>query len=561
MHVDSYLEIFTTMYGWAFANIISSIIIGTGLVVVPFFVIIFKKWMDAKEQGMQAGGILSLLEAAQTRLVVALFVATLCFFSSPSMSLKSTDLIYQPAPTLANANPAEVSRDKGTGTTYSNAMEDSKNLDNIGAEKGLDKVPLWWFSVMAISSGINNAIRDGIKSAQGSASMRELQMIAQNMGVTDPGLAGELARFRAACYNEARRKYDREIAPDDYDAEWKKFLENEYNRKDPEGIDSRLFRGDKRFYASIQSTIPSTLFKYEAQRDEAMAGGAPADPSKAQGYPMCDEWWEAIQKYIIEHNEANKEFNKQAAQEWLVNNSGTNLSAAGLGSDSPEKKVKDITTKVALFNFQQYYGAEMKSDGMSRIVGALGIIEKRFESAVLYAIMVTGLPMIQALLLMGIYTFLPLAVFLSGFDLRAMFLGAVAILTVKLFASMWVIAMWIDSKLLDAMYPNGSSFFTKTAGDVANGYKELVLGIMLMMLFVGLPMLWLSMMGWLGIQAARGLNHMLDTGRASVTQAAHSGTSTVSTAGRMAVTKGMGGGSKSVGRNPSQTTYISYGSK
>ena len=78
---------------------------------------------------------------------------------------------------------------------------------------------------------------------------------------------------------------------------------------------------------------------------------------------------------------------------------------------------------------------------------------------------------------------------------------------------------------------------------------------------VGLPMLWLSMMGWLGIQAARGLNHMLDTGRASVTQAAHSGTSTVSTAGRMAVTKGMGGGSKSVGRNPSQTTYISYGSK
>ena len=25
MHVDSYLEVFTTMYGWAFANIISSI--------------------------------------------------------------------------------------------------------------------------------------------------------------------------------------------------------------------------------------------------------------------------------------------------------------------------------------------------------------------------------------------------------------------------------------------------------------------------------------------------------------------------------------------------------
>ena len=44
MHVDSYLEIFTTVYGWALANVISSLIVGTGLVVVPFFAIIFNKW-------------------------------------------------------------------------------------------------------------------------------------------------------------------------------------------------------------------------------------------------------------------------------------------------------------------------------------------------------------------------------------------------------------------------------------------------------------------------------------------------------------------------------------
>lgn len=34
---------------------------------------------------------------------------------------------------------------------------------------------------------------------------------------------------------------------------------------------------------------------------------------------------------------------------------------------------------------------------------------------------ITALPMMQALMLMGIYMFLPLVVFLSGFDLRAMF--------------------------------------------------------------------------------------------------------------------------------------------
>ena len=36
MQLDSYLEIFTTMYGWAFANIIGEVITGTGLVIIPF---------------------------------------------------------------------------------------------------------------------------------------------------------------------------------------------------------------------------------------------------------------------------------------------------------------------------------------------------------------------------------------------------------------------------------------------------------------------------------------------------------------------------------------------
>ena len=51
MQLDSYLEIFTTMYGWAFANIFGEIITGTGLVVIPFMLIVFNAWREAKEQG------------------------------------------------------------------------------------------------------------------------------------------------------------------------------------------------------------------------------------------------------------------------------------------------------------------------------------------------------------------------------------------------------------------------------------------------------------------------------------------------------------------------------
>lgn len=50
MQLDSYLEIFTTMYGWAFANIIGEVITGTGLVIIPFAIIIFQSWREAKNR-------------------------------------------------------------------------------------------------------------------------------------------------------------------------------------------------------------------------------------------------------------------------------------------------------------------------------------------------------------------------------------------------------------------------------------------------------------------------------------------------------------------------------
>ena len=74
MQLDSYLEIFTTMYGWAFANIFGEIIVGTGLVIVPFAVIIFNGWRDAREQGMQHAGVLALIDRVSTQLIIALFV-------------------------------------------------------------------------------------------------------------------------------------------------------------------------------------------------------------------------------------------------------------------------------------------------------------------------------------------------------------------------------------------------------------------------------------------------------------------------------------------------------
>ena len=123
--------------------------------------------------------------------------------------------------------------------------------------------------------------------------------------------------------------------------------------------------------------------------------------------------------------------------------------------------------------------------------------------------------MIQALVLMGLYTFLPMVTFLSGFNLKVLFSGAVAIFTVKLWASMWFIATWIDGHLINAMYPGAlSNIFVQEAMMVAKGavppsYKRMILNTLLVMLFIGLPMLWSTMLTWAGIRISDGIDRLM----------------------------------------------------
>ena len=106
--------------------------------------------------------------------------------------------------------------------------------------------------------------------------------------------------------------------------------------------------------------------------------------------------------------------------------------------------------------------------------------------------------------------------FLSGFNLKVLFSGAVAIFTVKLWASMWFIATWIDGHLINAMYPGAlSNIFVQEAMMVAKGavppsYKRMVLNTLLVMLFIGLPMLWSSMMAWIGLNVSHGVDGLMN---------------------------------------------------
>lgn len=526
MQLDSYLELFTTFYGWAFANIMGEIITGTGLIVVPFAVVILMSWKDAKERGMQDIGVMGVIESVQTKLIVMLFVMTVCFFTSPVTSLLNARLTYTPPSSLLETSPSAVQLPGTTNSTYDQALRDATD-GSMSTSGNLTYVPLWWYSVMSISSGVNNAFRSGMKNS--GTDMRVLEDMAKNATIEDPVLLGNVQRFYSECFIPARSQYlqsDR----NDVSANGAGILaegNSDYGPTDVDWMGSQFFRTESGYYDTLRSRAPVPGFAIDFNRDTDYYNPASdVDPQVSGavnpefGRPTCKQWWETdLREQLIAASPGVRAFATNVANVLTFTS-----------EDKRKDEVARLTSTSAnpvFIDTENIMGNEYDT-GTSigrAITGALstfGVAEEAFFASTSMLPLMTALPMIQALLLMGIYTFLPLVTFLSGFNLKVLFTGAVAIFTVKMWASMWYIATWIDGHLINAMYPGAlSNMFVQEAmmvakGAIPPGYKRMILNTLLVMLFIGLPMLWSSMMAWVGLQVAVGVSKLMgDHGTAS----------------------------------------------
>ena len=98
MTVQSYLELFTTMYGWGFAAIFKDILVGTGLIYLPFIFLVLGTWMEAHKRastdGADAGWMIRVMEV---ELGIAIFVLAMCFTTIPGndRDKRLSRLVYQ----------------------------------------------------------------------------------------------------------------------------------------------------------------------------------------------------------------------------------------------------------------------------------------------------------------------------------------------------------------------------------------------------------------------------------------------------------------------------------
>jgi TraG-like protein, N-terminal region len=488
MALDSYLELFTTMYGWAFASIIWNVLKDTGIIYIPLLVTIVGTWLEAHEVGEEMGGAAWMVRKMEINLFSALFVLTFCAIPCSVTSLSNASLYYQPPATTMDPNPV-----KATGTssdsTYQSAFPDVPTSADV---------PAWWYTIMGLSSGVNAAVKSGLKT--GITDFRQLEQMAHIATVEDPQLRAEIQRFYNECFKRARSAFFNAGPPSPQTTN----ALTTYGKADTDWMGSHAFRDDPALYAVMYPDKEVPGFAFDPSNQDQDMDGSPIKPTF--GKPSCKDWWESSDTGL---------------RQKMVNSASTLSTKLGnVFTSATDEQRNDQVAKLLMVKTAPSYvePGQIMGDDRTESDKAIHAASDVFSAAGIFAVggvasttlfaLVQFLTISQPLILMGIYAFMPLIVVFSRYSLKVMFLGAIAIFTIKFWSTMWFIARWVDDHLIRAMYPDSNVVMEAITTGLDSSIKRTTLNIVLLSMYAGLPLIWSGMMSWIGFSIGKGIESL-----------------------------------------------------
>jgi len=490
MSVDSYLELFTTLFGWTFYGILWDVLLGTGIVFLPFLGILIDNWREPAEGGEFGTATGLSLRRMELELFIALLVVVLAGQPAALTPLNATALNYTPPPTLTNPTPATATIASPQSTYGATGFTGSAATVNV---------PVWWYAVLSMTSGFNHAVVQGLPTA---ADMRTYEQQARLATIADPRLRQEVSDFFSQCYIPARSKYQNERPGT---AAVSSSLAT-YGPDDPDWMGSHVYRTTAGFYDTLRPTTQVAGWAYNAARDTEYDPAAPP----AWGKPYCKEWWEdssiGLREKLINEADATS-----AGFSGLVVAIAPSL-ASEQQNDAVARTV--LTNSPPTWSNNDLVAHNSGSTGLLSTVenvakgglAAGGVITASAMFSVTMTAVLQALPMVQAVLLLGIYALLPMVVVLSRYSISMMVVGAMAIFTVKFWSVLWYLAMWADQNLIQSMYPDVNVFLQIFANPGEHDIKRMLLNMITTSLYLGLPLLWSGMMAWAGVHIGRSIN-------------------------------------------------------
>lgn len=490
MSVTGYLALYTTLIGWQQYQNLWDLMVGTGLVFIPFIGIVLKCFLEPFESQEPKSASVITLRRLMIHIVGALLVIEFCCV--PTISLDPKVLHYEPA----CVESAPVAIPGHTGTTYDNQF-----IIPTGV-----KVPILWYLVMAVSNGFTHAATEGI-SCQ-AINYRELQSTLNVTRITNPQVKQETIEFYDDCYVPAYSHYMSGDLSDSQKAAIAQY-QSQYGQDDLGWIGSKVFLQTSGFYDVLSAQKPIEGFPFDSTRDQF--AGQVKDHSP-WGQPICQTWWNDPT------NGLQSKLEKALPPSFLTK-------IAGIGGDpraAADAGIRNLIQHsfdpgMTLGEIGRGYESlddDVHGNWFSDYVGSkIGLSLEQLHYYPKLTLLINALPVIQALLLLSIYALLALVIPFSSYRLHFIITGSAIIFAITFWSYLWHLVLYLDNTLIPAIFPASHAggtqgFIEWLEGDnIGASYNlnatffDFIIGT----LYVALPLLFLVLMTWAGLKVSHAI--------------------------------------------------------
>ena len=550
MNVGSFLEIYTTMFGWAFYDTLYDLFNATGILYLPFLMVLYRNWRDPYLSQDDKPAAVTSQRRMTWGMISMVMVFSLSVLPFKQMQLNQVRYVVACTDNAGNKKVEQNVQGGNTNTTFDAAL----------AGANVTRIPILWWLTLSISSGINYAATSSFRCFE---DIKGLDQQLRNLTIKDQGLREEYTRFANECFLPSKSKYLRALRGGEHNQyvtnTMNQFLVNnkEYDASDPYFIGSHYYlqtfgfyrNNDKQNSCATQpggcgfqaaKSVPGWPYVDHRDNDAALQAAN-------QGRPYCDEWWAdgqlGLEKKLLDSVEASKVTvaGWDDAKSFFTNVKNI-IAAKYVGIVYTNDQIEDLIIKNYVSqdppdmlggqgdnNFfdpnPMTFGQALDGLGLAGIgaaaVGAAGgaatgaaVTGTALNIANAFAgfyttmfVIKTAAPMFQAVLLMMIYMLLLIYLVVSEYDVDAVITALFLVLAVRFFTPLWAMADYLDSQLFVAMYPDATflgSVFT-------HGMERLLLDMVLTVLYVVAPALLLAMMAMAGQKLGR-MGGMADGG-------------------------------------------------
>jgi hypothetical protein len=474
LYTTDYLEYYLTLVAWIVGNGIWNVLVASGVFAIPFAAIVIQEWLRARGEGADEGnkGALSSLRI-ENRVWVAIVV--IMFAGIPFIPVNLASIEFD----TTRSEQCGTDIPKPDETRWANAYT------TLNGQSAL--VPVWWFFMHAISKAVTGA---AVAAIPCGVDLRQMRMDIDSTRIDDPLLAQEVSDFTYDCFGQARAKLfmDRPTL-------------TEEQMNDVTWIGSRFFLETPGYYDTFHASTARAGWTYDASRDAGLA-----EVNSGGGYPTCREWWldsaNGLRARLVDKVDADL---LSRVESW----------AGFLSSEEVDDSVirAVVSPRQQTMNqgavYSDYGGAVDKTlpNVVARGVGDLGLATGALGYFPAMDIVRQALPMVLSFLKLGVVICIPMLLLIGTYDLKTVVVVS-CVEFALFFVDFWFqLARWIDSTILDALYGWDSphSNFNPLMG-LNNAFGDMLLNFVMGAMFIVLPGLWVTALGWAGVRAGNFLS-------------------------------------------------------